>query len=532
MTTQHTHPNSDSPTVDEGPLVEIDGLTYTFIGTDRPALQDVSLRLMPGEFVVITGPSGCGKSTLALAMGGYLFHQYEGSMKGNVRIGSQNPQETPIYDLTDIVGIVQQNPEAQFCTLRVEDEIAFGLENHRLPRDEIEARIDWGLDVVDAAHLRDRDLATLSGGEQQRIAVASILVTEPRALILDEPTSNLDPVGTTEVLAILDRIRTHTEMALIVIEHKLSALAPYEPRLIRMANGRIVTDGPFVRPILPYERTSKPKAYGAGNPGIAQSSPTLEIEGLTVTYDNKPVLTDVTFKTYPGEFIALMGDNGSGKTTLLQSAIGLVKPHLGTVVALGKDVTQRSIPDLARQIGIVFQNPNHQLFAASVWDEAVFAPKNFRCLDTRTIARTHALLERAGLAGRADDHPYRLSYGEKRRLNLISVLSYDPKLILLDEILIGQDPANATFLMDLLEDAIDQGSTVIMVNHSPEVTARYASRLIFLEEGQVTIDAPPEKAFRQLIDRGREAYCPPDKDLTFPSALTSEEPHYEAPCHV
>ena len=504
MKKRTSYPPSVAQRDETAPLVDIDRLTYAFIGTDPPVLKNVTVRLMPGEFVVITGPSGCGKSTLALAMGGYLFHQHEGNVDGKVRIGSRNPYETPIYDLTDVVGIVQQNPEAQFCTLRVEDELAFGLENHRLSRQEIKRRIDWALDVVSAAHLQDRELATLSGGEQQRIAIASILVTEPRALILDEPTSNLDPKGTAEVLDTLNRIRKRTEMAVVVIEHKLNALAPFNPRLIRMAKGRIVSDGPFELPNPPYERT-RPKP---DNQTKNEGHPHLEVDRLTVSYNGKPVLTDISLAAHPGEFISVMGDNGSGKTTLLQSVIGLVRPQRGKIVTIGKDITQTTISDLARQIGIVFQNPDHQLFAASVWEEAVFAPRNFGCLDGRTKQRTRLLLERAGLAGRAPDHPYRLSYGEKRRLNLVSVLGYDPKLILLDEILIGQDPTNVRFLMDLLWDAVDRGSTVIMVNHSPQVTACYATRLIFLEEGRIAVDAHPREAFRQLKARGRAAYCP------------------------
>jgi energy-coupling factor transport system ATP-binding protein len=515
------------------PLVSLRGLTYTFAGSDHPALRDVTMQIMPGEFIVITGPSGCGKSTLALAMGGYLFHQYNGVMEGKVRIGSHDPQETSIYNLTDVVGVVQQNPEAQFCTLRVEDELAFGLENHRLSRQEMDKRIDWALDVVDTPHLRDRELATLSGGEQQRVAVASILINEPHVLILDEPTSNLDPRGTVEILDMLNRIRTRTEMALVVIEHKLHALASFNPRMIRMEKGQIVSDGPFELPHLPYSSIQSGHEPQAAK---HQGQPIVEAEGLRVTYNGKPVLTDVSLVAHPGEFIAIMGDNGSGKTTLLQSMMGLIHPEQGKVMTLGKDVSQTTISNLARRIGIVFQNPDHQLFAANVWEEAIFAPRNFGCLDDSTAQHTRALIERAGLAGRAGDHPYQLSYGEKRRLNLISILSYDPRLILLDEILIGQDPANAKFLMDLLWDAVDRGSTVLMVNHSPRVTAHYATRLIFLEKGQIVVDTALQQAFQQLKARGHVAYCPPEETLrpnpTSPLTSMPKELPNEATCRV
>ena len=201
-----------------------------------------------------------------------------------------------------------------------------------------------------------------------------------------------------------------------------------------------------------------------------------------------------------------MGDNGSGKTTFLHCLLGLRKPDAGSVEVLGHDTRKAPVSQLARQVGFVFQNPDHQLFADSVWEEATFAARNFGLLDEATETRVRELLDRCGLGDRLDDHPYRLSYGQKRRLNLVSVLSYAPRLILLDEVLIGQDPANAAFLLDLLREHAERGGAVIMVNHAPRVTRRYASRLLFFDSRRVLVDAPNPGAFDRLRDLGREPY--------------------------
>jgi energy-coupling factor transporter ATP-binding protein EcfA2 len=232
---------------------------------------------------------------------------------------------------------------------------------------------------------------------------------------------------------------------------------------------------------------------------------------LHVGYSAASVLHDVSLEIWPGEFVAVMGDNGSGKTTFLQSLLGLLKPTQGRVEVLGQDTRRVSVSRLARHVGFVFQNPDHQLFAESVWQEAAFAPRNFGTMDEAAQARVEGLLARCGMGDRQHDHPYRLSYGEKRRLNLISVLAYAPRLILLDELLIGQDMKNATFLLELLREQVEQGATVIMVNHHPEVTRHYASRLIFFNSGQAVVDAPTEEGFRQLATLGKEVYLPSNR---------------------
>jgi len=487
-------------------LVEVIGLTYTFDGTTRPALLDVSLRIGAGDFLVITGPSGCGKSTLALAIGGFLFQQYAGTTTGSITVSGKDARTAPVFEISDTVGLVQQDPEGQFCTLTVRDELAFGLENRCLPRAEIADRISWALDIVQAPHLMDRELKQLSGGEKQKVAIASVMAMRPKVLILDEPTSNLDPQATADIFEVIETIREATEMAVVVIEHKLGYLAPYGPDVIGMRDGSLTGDADDAP--VPTRRFPHGVRADWSTPRQPPKERVVVTQDLSVDLGDRPVLNGVCFSAGPGEFIALMGDNGSGKTTLLRALLGLQRPNSGSVTVLGQDTAHTPVSKLARQIGFVFQNPNHQLFADTVWEEATMALGFRDAQHDLATCRVHDLLDRAGLAGRDDDHPYRLSYGEKRRLNLISVLCARPRLLLLDEILIGQDPDNVDLLLDLLETAAAGGTTIVMVNHDPEITPRFATRLVFLAAGRVIIDVPVAKGAAALRDRGLAAYLP------------------------
>lgn len=486
-------------------MISIHGLSYRFPGRTEDTLRDIDLEIASGEFVVLAGPSGCGKSTLALALSGALFRQYDGQVQGTVRVDGLDVRERPLYDVAEVVGLVKQNPEAQFCTLTVRDEVAFGLENRRMAPADIARRIEWALQIVGAGHLRDRPLATLSGGEKQKVAIAAVMAAKPAVLIFDEPTSNLDPSATAEVFSVIAHIREKAAITVIVIEHKLGYLRPLSPRLVRMESGRIVSDGP-----LSAADGASPWSGHAPAPGPAgpADDPLVCAEDLCLGYDGRPVVDGLSLAIGPGEFVAIMGDNGSGKSTFLLSLLGLLKPLRGHVTVLGQDTRRTPVSRLARQVALVFQNPDHQIFAETVWQEATFAPRNMGALDAATEERLHDLLARSGLAGREDEHPHRLSYGEKRRLNLLAVLGSRPRLILLDEILIGQDPRNAAFLLELVAREVERGSAAVMVTHDPDVAQAYATRVLFFEHGRLTIDAPPAAAFAALAGRGQRAYLP------------------------
>lgn len=485
-------------------MIELRDFSFRFAGSDRDALRNITLDIAPGEFVVIVGPSGGGKSTLALAIGGFLFNQYAGEATGDVLVAGIAVRQAPVYEVADVVGLVQQNPEAQFCTLTVEDEVAFGLENRRLPSHEIETRLAWALKVVGASHLRARALMTLSGGEKQKVAIAAMLAAQPAVVIFDEPTSNLDPTATAQIFDVIARIRAETHITVVVIEHKVAYLRRFSPRFVRLEEGQLANGEGAGQPEAVAPPAISPKPY-------TRRDTCADVKGLTITYDGRPALDDLTLQIGRGEFVAVLGDNGSGKSTLLLSLLGLRKPDKGRVTVFGRDTRATPVSKLAQWAGFVFQNPDHQLFTDSVWQEAILAPQNFRLLNDEKRTEVAALLASAGLRGRENEPPHRLSYGQKRRLNLISVLSYAPPLLLLDEALIGQDPGNARFIMALLKDYVALGNTVVLVNHAPDITQRYADRVLFFEAGKLLVDAPAPEAFARLAALGRAAYLPAAK---------------------
>lgn len=485
-------------------MISVQDLSFCYPGNETYALDHLNIEIDQGEWVVIVGKSGCGKSTLALALGGFLFNQYPEHVSGMISLNGLDARSTALYEIADHVGLVQQNPEAQFCTLMVEDELVFGLENRRLDRSEIRERLEWALEITDCSHLRDRALASLSGGEKQKIAIAAMLAARPRVLIFDEPTSNLDPSSTAEIFKVIQQIREQTSITVIVIEHKVNYLRKFEPRLIEMDNGRIVSDQ-----LLRDWRQSNYVKKNTNNRRVTER-PIISVKSIQAGYDNHPILKNITLDIYPGEFVAVMGDNGSGKSTLMKTIANLIRPDEGNVFIAGQNTGEMPLSELARSVGFIFQNPVHQLFANSVWNETVFAPMNFGNLDERMINFARQLLNKAGLKEREKDHPFRLSYGQMRRLNLVSVLVFSPAIYLVDELLIGQDVENGTYLLEQLNGMVAGGAAVIMVNHNPEAVRAFATRILFMELGQILFDLPVEEGFRKLADLGKTAYLPGD----------------------
>jgi len=482
-------------------MISIKDFSYRYQGSTRSALKEINLHISEGEFVLLTGPSGCGKTTLALAVAGFLFSQFSGEFSGQVLVDGFDPSGEPIYQMADLVGLVQQNPEASFCTLMVEDEIVFGLENRKFPREKIAELLTWSLKAVGAEQLRERSLNSLSGGEKQKIALAAILAAQPRVVVFDEPTSNLDPPATREIFEMILALQRRTNLTVLVIEHKLDFLSQFKPRRIEMGMGTLLeeqTDWRSSRDLALHR-----PVYRGFSP-----SPLIEVKWLTAGYEEKPVLSGVSFNIYPGELVSLMGDNGSGKSTLLLSLVGLADRFKGRVCFQGRAIELIKFPDLTSQIGFVFQNPNHQLFASTVWEEAILGPKNFKLAPGDYQDRTRALLVQAGLMERMGDHPYRLSYGEKRRLNLISVLAYQPAVLLLDEIFIGQDQDNAGFLLGLLTEFVESGGSVILVNHNPSYYPQVSTRMLFLSAGTLEIDLPLDEGLKALASSGKQVYLP------------------------
>ena len=535
------------------PVVLLKGVTFTYTGSKEPALKEIDLSVQPGEFVAVTGPSGCGKSTLSFCLTGFIPYSFEGTMKGSAVIGGRDTVGITPGELAGVAGLVQQDPDAQLCTLHVAEEVAFGPENLGLPPSEIARRLDWALEAAGITGLRRRSLHTLSGGEKQRVAIASVLAMQPQLLILDEPTAHLDPRGCREVLAVVEGLRREQNAAIIIFEHRLRNLLPLADRLITMERGRIAADGRagdftgaicsggdvgcgeaapagFTRPYSAgpgkegrRRRSARPAVpAGAGNPPPVElpvqeklpsarlsAPPHLSVKGLTVGYGQQPALKEISFSLYPGETAALMGDNGCGKSTLLLALLGILKPEAGRVCLAGKDLAGSKVARRARQMGLTFQNPNQQLFEKTVLKEAGLPAQFLTGGEPDSPERVERLLHHFDLERYRDKLPFTLSLGEKKRLTLVSVLAYRPPVLLLDEPLVGQDQDRLDLLLKALAGHSRQKGITIMACHEPCVVAACCTRVLFLEKGELLIDAPTAAAFAELSRLGKTDYLPP-----------------------
>ncbi|MCB2203088.1 ATP-binding cassette domain-containing protein [bacterium] len=489
-------------------LIDVRQFSYTYPGADKPTLKAIDLSIEKGSFVVITGPSGCGKSTLGKALAGFLFQDQDPNFSGEVIVNGTDMTRVPLYEASERVAYVQQNPEDQFCTLTVQDEIAFGLENRKMPPNQIKLEIAEMLTVVGGIDLIDRDLSTLSGGEKQKVAIAAMLALSPDVLILDEPTSNLDPEATRSIFQTLNQLLDLRGITVIIIEHKLQQLKPFRPELIVLDGGRQVAFDSIDDFEADAQNQIQPAEIAATITPSTQHEPILLLNGLRWQPAGQAILNNIDLDLYPGEFISLMGPNGSGKTSLLLAMMGLIQATSGDLTAFGRDINDLHTSDLVPDVGFIFQNPDHQLFAASVWDEATLTLKSLKQLTAEKEAEALTWLAEMGLSSDLKRHPQRLSYGEKRRLNLAAVILHDPRLLLIDEMLIGQDMVNAHIWMRLLADYANEGNTVLLVNHHPDLTEAYCSRVLFMQAGQIIVDRPTPAAFEQIDSLGFDAYLP------------------------
>jgi energy-coupling factor transporter ATP-binding protein EcfA2 len=504
------------------PVVDIEGLSFTYSGSAVPALEGINLQVYPGQFITITGPSGCGKSTLALCLAGFIPHAYGGRMEGVVRIQGKNTRDYPAGGLSGIVGLVQQDPEAQLCTLTVNDEVAFGPENLCIPSEEIQERVYSALQAVGALSLKDRKVHTLSGGEKQRVAIASVLAMNPSLLILDEPTANLDPSCAREVLDTLRRLKEQQEISIIVIEHRLERLLPISDRLLLMQEGKLAeektpetVDHIYVPAPVKAQSEAGVLPGKISNEMPAHETPILTVKSLTAGYEGRDVISGISFRAYPGETIAIMGDNGSGKTTLLLTMLGILKPRKGAVYLQGNDITRHKVSRRAQDMGLTFQNPNHQIFEDTVLKEAILASRFLgRQPPQETEQEVDRLLEKFGLRQYINRNPFTLSLGEKKRLTLVSVLAYSPKVLILDEPLVGQDRDRLDLLINALREHGARGGITLMVCHEPNVIAACCQRVLFLSEGKLIIDAPVGEAMERLAQWGWEEYLPSGYELS------------------
>lgn len=513
-------------------MISIENLTFYYSGAEKPALRDVNLEIQDGEFVLVTGPSGGGKSSLCRCLNGLIPHFYGGKVTGSVEVQGLDIMKHSTREMATKVGMIFQDPENQLVTMDVEREIAFGLENLAFPRSLIARRLEESLDTLGIADLRHRQVHELSGGEKQKVAIASVIALHPEILILDEPTSELDPKSAEEVLAITQRLNDELGITVILIEHRLDRVIQHVDRLIVLEGGRVVADGK-ARDVLSqsYQEINRigvgmppiiKLAQGLKNAGVSISSmpltvkegrvmlngvfqkssappaiPDRESHGKTVinveklwyAYPEGPAaLKNVSLRVSEGEFLAIMGRNASGKTTLVKHINGLLKPTRGMVAVDGADTRKATVAELAKKVGFVFQNPNDHLFADTVEDEIGFTLRNQGLKGEEIKRRVDEMLRRFRLEDYRSQYPRSLSGGEKQRVALASVLAIQPKILILDEPTRGMEYRLKSDLMSLLREYAGQGNAVILVTHDVETVAEHADRVILLSEGEIVVD--------------------------------------------
>ena len=500
-------------------LLAVEGVRKSFGA--NVVLRDVSFEVDKGQCVVLIGASGSGKSTLLRCLNGLVPHFSGGVLAGGVSVAGIDVVRAGPRVLSRQVGFVAQDPEAQAVLDRVEGEIAFALENAAVPPDEMRLRVEEMLDLLDLTPLRDRRLHTLSGGERQRLAIAAALALRPRVLVLDEPTSQLDPQSAEDVLRALVRLNDDLGLTIVLAEHRLERIARYADRLTYLEAGQVIADGP-VRAVLPQLPVAPPLLQLAqaldwqpmpltvkearpfatalvGGAAVLPPTPTvtaappaapsvLAVSGLRFSYNGHQTLKDINFSIAPGEAVALVGRNGSGKSTLLKCVIGVLRGQAGEVRVNGRPTRGRDVADICREVGYLPQNPDDLLFADTVADEVRATLRNHGL--PLPPGEIEAQLARLGLDTLAGVYPRDLSVGQRQRVALAAVTATRPRLLLLDEPTRGLDRPAKEALMALWRGWLAEGAALLLVTHDVEMAATIAARTIMLSQGEVIAVGP------------------------------------------
>lgn len=530
-----------------GVAISIQDLSFTYAETTRPALQHINGEVGEGTFVVIMGHEGAGKSTLCCSLNALVPRFFRGEYAGRVVVHGVEVARARVADMSRRVGLVLQDFEAQLFSTSVELEVAFGPENLRLPRDEIERRIDRYLRFVGLADMRRREPASLSGGQKQRLAIASILALEPLVLVMDEPTTDLDPIGREEVLSVADMLRQERRTLLVVDQDPDTAADADQVWLMRereiVAQGpprQVLTDLALLescgvqppltvalfqamgwpgQPLTVEEAIALIQEHDLARPRPLQGPAApmngrpviLELRDVDYVYPTRAVeaLKGVNLQIREGEFLALVGQNGSGKTTLAKHLNGLLKPTRGEVFFRGRPLGEIRRTEMARLVGYVFQNPDHQIFSNTVREEVGFSLR-VAGMDPKAVEeRVAEALAVVGLSGYEEEVPFTLTKGERQRVAVASVLAAQPQVIILDEPTTGLDYRHQRSMMEMLRDLHRRGHTVIIITHSMWVAAEYAERVVVMKDGQILLDAPTRAAFAQEQTLAEASLRPP-----------------------
>lgn len=513
------------------PLFKIENLTYFYPETEQAALRNINLEIEEGEFILVAGGSGSGKSSLTRALAGLIPDFYGGRIGGKVFFKGKDIRAMDRKKLAREVGMVFQDPEKQIVQTHVEAEIAFGLENLGLSSEEMLRRVAEVICFMDLAQIRDSFTANLSGGQKQKLSLASVLAMQPHVLILDEPTSQLDPVSAEEILNLAKRLNEEMGFTVIMVEQRLERCFHLADRVLLMARGEIACDGSardvareaikggmfFIPPVARFfaglnissvpitvkegrklirSHLQKNELTGERRSVLCRKSvcvgkltehkSAVSIKKLWFAYpEGREVLKDVSLDIKEGEFVAILGENGAGKSTMLKHITGMLKPDRGRIEVLGKDIGKDGFKGIRRSAAYLSQNPNDYLFQDTVEDELLFTLKNFGLKDLSVV---NEILEKFQLSKYRKTNPRDLSSGERQRVALASVLVTGPRLIILDEPTRGVDFHLKAELGRFLQRETEGGGTVIVVTHDVEFAAEFAARTVMMFSGRIVSD--------------------------------------------
>lgn len=517
-------------------LLQIENLSWKYEGSTELALDKINLEINKGEFMTIMGRTGAGKSTLCKCINSLIPRRSRGAIKGTVKIAGLDTKKSNFYEITDKVGIVFQDPETQFVMMTVEDEIALGLENKGFSPEDIRVKIievmkRIGLDT----EYMQKTPTELSGGEKQKVAIAMMLALDPELILLDEPTSDLDPVGKTMIFEVIEKLRKKRDTTIILVSHESERIAKFSDKIVILDKGKIVLQG-NTKEI--FEKIRVLKQHGVRPPQISEifyelgykripltledglvqikkdygeikykvpeleevkkifKEPIIEVENLSYIYpDGTKALRGIELKINDGDFVAIIGPNGSGKTTLVKHFNGLLKSTEGKVTVSKYDASKTSLNELAKHIGYCFQNPDHQLFCTTVNEEIAFGLKNLRLPANEIEERVKKVLKIVGLEKYKDMHPFFLGKGLRQRLAVAAVLAMESEIIVVDEPTTGQDYEMCKEIMILLDKLNKMGKTIIIITHDMKLVSKYCKRAIVMVEGKVIADDDPKNIF-------------------------------------
>lgn len=521
-------------------FLEVEHLKYRYPHTKKLALDDISFTAEKGEFIGIIGENGAGKSTLSQAFCGLVPQFYKGAYGGKVTVDGIDAATTPTAELCKKVGLIFQNPFNQLSGAKdtVWDEVAFGLENFGVPAEQIHERLDKVLHQLDIWQFREKNPFDLSGGQMQRVAIASVLAMEPEILLLDEPTSQLDPQGSEEVFHTVELL-AKTGITIFMIEQKMEKLASYCDKILLLHEGKQIDfDTPekiFSRPDLaelgicpPYvtrycieQNLFRPDGtYPVTMEDVKRVLKRDMERKVTLPQLTDPVLTEVPEDRFAVRNLkfsytedhpifenfqlsldqrptAIIGQNGAGKTTLVRLLKGLLKPSAGTILYQGEDISRRTVASLAGQVGYVFQNPDDQIFKYKVIDEVMFGPLNIGMPKEKAKEKAMEALTLTELTSYAGENPYDLELSQRKLVAIASVLAMDTDVIILDEPTIAQDYRGKEIIRNIIASLSEQGKLVLAILHDMDFVAQCFSRVVVLAHGQLLADGTPSEVFVQ-----------------------------------